>query len=141
MANLEAGRNCIRPILEPYNLTKKRKIMEETTVTTLQKAAEVLAGKTGYKYVNYHGKRFSRSAACSSHFANMVHNGCGVDITVSAAKEYIKSVITARRYPSNVSSNCVERFPHSRREGAPDKPEISAGFPRSIWRAQRRGSR
>jgi 6-phosphogluconate dehydrogenase (decarboxylating) len=89
--------------------------MEETTVNTLQKAAEVLAGKTAYNYVTYRGKRFSRSAACSSHFANMVHNGCGVAITVSAAKEYIKSVITAGCYPFNVQSNCIQRFPNSMR--------------------------
>jgi hypothetical protein len=86
----------------------------ETTVTTLQEAAEVLAGKTEYDYVNYHGKRFSRFAACSSNFANMVHNGCGVELTVSAAKEYIKMAISTGRFPFNgVYSNCIASFPHS----------------------------
>jgi hypothetical protein len=59
----------------------------KTSVKTLQEAAEVLAGKTGYNVVEYRGIEFRRVVACTSEFAR---NG---DISVAGAKKYIRDYL------------------------------------------------
>ena len=63
----------------------------ETTATTLQRTAEILAGTTPYDRVEYRGHIFSRPGACASEFAT--RNNGNVDISIAGAKRYINDYL------------------------------------------------
>ena len=61
----------------------------KTSVKSIEAAATILAGKTGYDEVEYLGLSFRRSSACASEFATR-KNGTA-DISMSSAKKYIQA--------------------------------------------------